>query len=334
MRDRYPEPEQFTVRELYQRLGGKLRLRPVLGELGMDRKVCSGDISRPGLGLTGYVHKFLYERIQIFGETEITYLDQLDPASREEALGRIFRFPIYCCIVTKDLTVPEELLRAADEADAALFSSPRDTTPLIHDLCDYLGVIFAPMKSVHGTLVDVFGIGLLCTGRSAIGKSEAVLGLVERGHRLVADDNVRIRRTGDTLLGTGDSLMGYHMEIRGLGMVDVAALYGIKAVKDKQQIEIEVRLQDWSEDLGYDRAGLDEKRTTILGLEIPLVVLPVLPGRNLTLLLEVAAMNHLLSKGGDSPAKLLNRQLMRRMENGEREESERPSDSGEEVVRE
>lgn len=332
MRDRYPDPEQFTVRQLFQSLGDKLRLRPVLGEVGMERRVCSGDISRPGMGLTGYVHKFLYERIQIFGETEITYLDQLDSADRKEALSRIFQFPIYCCIVTKDLTVPEELLEAADGADAALFSSPRDTTPLIHDLCDFLGVIFAPMKSVHGTLVDVFGIGLLCTGRSAIGKSEAVLGLVERGHRLVADDNVRIRRTGDSLLGTGDSLMGYHMEIRGLGMVDVAALYGIKAVKDKQQIDIEVRLQDWSEDLAYDRVGLEERRTTILGLEIPLIVLPVLPGRNLTLLLEVAAMNHMLSKGANSPARLLNRQLMRRMKGPKKDEPEEDVDSGEEVV--
>ena len=312
MRDGYPDPDKLTVAEVYRIMGDKLRLRPVVPE-GMDNRVLSEDVSRPGLCLTGYTHKFLYERIQIFGETEITYLSRLSGRERGKALDNVFSFPIYCCIVTKGLTPPDELMDRVREGNAALFSSPRDTTPLIHDLSDWLGEIFAPRKCLHGTLVDVFGIGVLCTGRSAIGKSEAVLGLVERGHRLVADDSIRVRRTGDRLLGTGDSLMGYHMEIRGLGMVDVAALYGIKSVKSKQQVDMEVRLKDWSEDLDYDRTGLEERTTNILGIRIPLFILPVLPGRNITLLLEVAAMEHLLRRGSTTPARLLNRELISRM---------------------
>jgi HPr kinase/phosphorylase len=315
VRDGYPDPETLTVGEVYRLMGDRLKLTPVV-DGGMDNRVLSEDVSRPGLCLTGYTHKFLYERIQIFGETEITYLSRLTPEERGHALDFVFSFPVYCCMVTKGLTPPDELLERIRESGAALFCSPRDTTPLIHDLSDWLGETFAPRKAMHGTLVDVFGIGLLCTGRSAIGKSEAVLGLVERGHRLVADDSISIRRTGDRLLGTGDSLMGYHMEIRGLGMVDVAALYGVKAVKAKQQVDMEVRLKDWSEDLDYDRTGLEQRTTNVLGVRIPLFVIPVLPGRNITLLLEVAAMEHLLRTGGSTPARLLNRELIQRMRGG------------------
>lgn len=314
MRDKFPEPGEMTVRKLSEIMGQKLMLAPTCGEEGFGRLVSSPDISRPGLALTGFTHRFLHDRIQIFGETEITYLSSLEPPAREAAIANIFQFPVYCCIVTKGYEPPTELCAAARKSDCAVFRSPRDTTPLIHDLTGYLAEVFAPRKSVHGTLVDVFGVGLLVTGRSAIGKSEAVLGLVERGHRLVADDMVRIRRTGDVLLGTGDALMGYHMEIRGLGMVDVEALFGIRAIKDRQQVDVEVRLVDWTQKPDFDRTGLDRATTTYLGIRIPQVTLPVLPGRNLALLLEVAAMNHLLNtRGVDVPA-ALERKLIERMQ--------------------
>ncbi len=317
MRDRYPEPGEMTVRKLVELLGGRLLLSSSTGEDGYSRAVTSPDINRPGLALTGYTHRFLYDRIQIFGETEITFLTSLDTEGRTRALANIFQFPVYCSVVTKGLEPPAELAAAAHDRDCALFRSPRDTTPLIHDLTGYLSEVFAPRKSVHGTLVDVFGVGLLVTGRSAIGKSEAVLGLVERGHRLVADDIVRIRRTGDLLLGTGDTLMGYHMEIRGLGMVNVPALYGIRSIKDRQQVDMEVRLVDWSQRPDFDRTGLDKTTTTYLGIKIPQVVLPVLPGRNLALLLEVAAMNFLLtSRGVDVPAALDKRLIERMQDSG------------------
>jgi len=317
LRDRYPEPGEMTVRKLVELLGGRLLLSSSTGEDGYSRAVTSPDINRPGLALTGYTHRFLYDRIQIFGETEITFLTSLDTEGRTRALANIFQFPVYCSVVTKGLEPPAELAAAAHDRDCALFRSPRDTTPLIHDLTGYLSEVFAPRKSVHGTLVDVFGVGLLVTGRSAIGKSEAVLGLVERGHRLVADDIVRIRRTGDLLLGTGDTLMGYHMEIRGLGMVNVPALYGIRSIKDRQQVDMEVRLVDWSQRPDFDRTGLDKTTTTYLGIKIPQVVLPVLPGRNLALLLEVAAMNFLLtSRGVDVPAALDKRLIERMQDSG------------------
>jgi len=317
LRDRYPEPGEMTVRKLVELLGGRLLLSSSTGEDGYSRAVTSPDINRPGLALTGYTLRFLYDRIQIFGETEITFLTSLDTEGRTRALANIFQFPVYCSVVTKGLEPPAELAAAAHDRDCALFRSPRDTTPLIHDLTGYLSEVFAPRKSVHGTLVDVFGVGLLVTGRSAIGKSEAVLGLVERGHRLVADDIVRIRRTGDLLLGTGDTLMGYHMEIRGLGMVNVPALYGIRSIKDRQQVDMEVRLVDWSQRPDFDRTGLDKTTTTYLGIKIPQVVLPVLPGRNLALLLEVAAMNFLLtSRGVDVPAALDKRLIERMQDSG------------------
>jgi len=245
----------------------------------------------------------------------------LDPALRKEAISNVFRFPVNCSVVTKGLEPPPELLEASRNAGAALFISSRDTTPLIHDLGDYLTEVFSPVESVHGTLVDVFGVGLLCTGKSSIGKSEAVLGLMERGHRLVADDMVRIRRVSDKLVGSGDTLMSYHMEIRGLGMVNIADLFGIRSTKDRQQVDLEVRLQAWSEVQDPDRTGLSKIEASILDVSIPLIILPVLPGRNLSLLLEVAVLNHILDKRGMNPARKLNRALIRRM-TGEKPEKE------------
>ncbi len=240
----------------------------------------------------------------------------LDDNAREEAISRVFDFPIVCSIVTKGLEPPDDLIKISKSCGAALFRSPRDTTPLIHDLCDYLASVFAPVQPIHGTLVDVFGAGLLCTGKSSIGKSEAVLGLIERGHRLVADDMVRVRRTGDRLTGTGDTLMSYHMEIRGLGMINIADLYGVRSTKEAQQIDLEVRLQAWSEAEEPDRTGLSADETSILGVSIPLIILPVLPGRNLSLLLEVAVLNHILDRRGMNPARELNRRLIEKMSRG------------------
>jgi len=305
MRDRYPEPGEMSVRRLVELIGQKLLITSATGETGFSRLVGSPDINRPGLALTGFTHRFLHDRIQIIGETEITYLSSLDADGRVRAVRNLFQFPVYCFIVTKGFEPPAEIVAEAVDSDCAVFRSPRDTTPLIHDLTGYLSEVFAPRKCVHGTLVDVFGVGQLVTGRSAIGKSEAVLGLVERGHRLIADDVVRIRRTGEELLGTGDAILGSHMEIRGLGMVNVPVLYGIRSVKDRHTVDIEVRLVDWNQKPDFDRTGLDRSSTTYLGVRLPQIILPVLPGRNIALLLELAAMTFLLERRGvDIPAEL------------------------------
>lgn len=323
MQDRYPDPSSLTVGVFQERLKKRLQTEPLTGYRGYDRKVVSPDISRPGLCLTGYTGNFLHDRIQIFGETEVTLLRQLSAAERESAIANVFGFPVVCSIVTKGLKPPDELLRAAESADSALFLSPRDTTPLIHDLTDFLGEVFAPHVSLHGTLVDLFGEGLLVMGRSAIGKSEAVLGLMERGHRLIADDLVRVRRASDRLIGTGDALIGFHMEIRGIGFVNIAELFGVGATKERQTVDLAVRLIDAGIVDEADRSGLDEKSMNILGIDVPLVEIPVLPGRNITLLLEVAAMMNIQAKNtGCTSAERLNRKLISRMRRPElREET-------------
>lgn len=309
-----PGKKELTVGRLFEVLGDELDLRPVNGDTGHHRTVSSPDISRPGMALTGYLHKFLHERIQIFGETEISYLESLNDDERCSSLRSIFDLPVYCSIVTKGLEPPEELVSLSGDNSSALFLSGRDTTPLIHDLTNFLDLVFAPRTDVYGTLVEVFGAGLLCTGRSAIGKSETVLGLIERGHRLIADDIVHVHRLGNSLFGTGDSAMAHHMEIRGLGLVDVSAFYGIRAVKDRQQINLEVKLEEWTrENQDFDRTGLVQQLSNILDVPIPRTVIPVLPGRNLTLLLEVAVMNHLLLKRGRNVPEEVERDLIHRI---------------------
>ena len=323
-----PDREKLTAGKLFEILGDRLEMKAVNGDLGFGRTIESQDISRPGMALTGYLHKFLHDRLQIFGETEITYLDSLTSELRKSALESIFQFPVYCCIVTKGLEPPDELVSLSEANSSALFSSTMDTTPMIHELHSFLDLVFAPRTNVYGSLVEVFGAGVLCTGRSAIGKSETVLGLLERGHRLIADDRVHVRRIGNTLFGTGDSGMAHHMEIRGLGLVDVSAFYGIRSVKDRQQIHLEVKLEEWSRDnQDFDRTGLIQKISTILDLPIPLTIIPVLPGRNLTLLLEVAVMNYLLlKKGRNVPEEvekdLIARIIMKELKSGKKKDLE------------
>ncbi|MEN8208854.1 MAG: HPr(Ser) kinase/phosphatase [Candidatus Fermentibacteria bacterium] len=309
-----PDSVDLTVGKLFEVLGDRLEMTTVTGDSGFGRMIESQDISRPGMALTGYLHKFLHERLQIFGETEISYLNSLSKPRRISSISSIFQFPIYCCIVTKGLEPPDELVRLSESSSSALFSSRMDTTPLIHELHSYLDIVFAPRTNVYGSLVEVFGAGVLCTGRSAIGKSETVLGLIERGHRLIADDRVNVRKVGNALFGNGDSAMAHHMEIRGLGLVDVSAFYGIRSVKDRQQIHLEVRLEEWSkENQNFDRTGLIQQISTILDLPIPLTIIPVLPGRNLTLLLEVAVMNYLLLKKGRNVPEEVEKDLIARI---------------------
>ncbi len=314
MLDRYPDPEAFSVGVMYERLGKRLELEDITDTWGYDRMVVSPDISRPGLCLSGYTYKFMHDRIQIFGETEITLLKKLSPQEKQAAVKNVFNFPVVCSIITKGLTPPDELVSASQSSGSALFVSPQDTTPLIHDLTDFLSEVFAPHVSLHGTLVDVYGEGLLVMGRSAIGKSEAVLGLVERGHRLVADDLVRVRKTGNRLIGSGDAMLGFHMEIRGIGFVNIAELFGVGAIKEMQSVDLVVRLFDTDLNDEADRSGLVDKYMSIMGVDVPMVEIPVLPGRNITLLLEVAAMMNIQVKDtGSTSAERLNRKLIARM---------------------
>jgi HPr kinase/phosphorylase len=261
------------------------------------------------------VENFLPERIQIIAQTELTYLATLSPDDVRSAVDRLFQFQMPLIMVCKGLQVPPYLIECANRDQVPVIRTSQSTTPFIHALTSYLDHMFAPQVTVHGSLVDVYGVGLLFTGRSAIGKSETALDLVERGHRLVADDVVTItRRQGDLLIGTGNQLLRHNMEIRGLGIIDVQAIFGIRSIRLQKRVEVEVNLTDWSNEADYERVGIDERKTRYLEAEIPLVQVPITPGKNITVIAEVIALNYLVRvTGGYSPAERLNQHLINLM---------------------
>jgi HPr kinase/phosphorylase len=307
--------QTLGVARLYEEQRQELQLEQLSESLASRIEISVSDIHRPGMALMGFVENFLPERVQILAQTEMSYLATLAPSEVREAVDRLFRFTMPCIIVCKGLEVPPYLIQRANQCEVPVLRTPQSTTPFIHLLTAYLDHMFAPQVTVHGSLVDVYGVGLLFTGRSAIGKSETALDLVERGHRLVADDVVTItRRHGDVLIGTGNQLLRHHMEIRGIGIIDVQSIFGIRAIRLQKRVEVEVNLREWSDEEDYERVGLDERKTSILGVEVPLVHIPIFPGKNITVIAEVVALNYLVKvTGGYSPAERLNRHLIELM---------------------
>ncbi|HEX7121027.1 MAG TPA: HPr(Ser) kinase/phosphatase, partial [Gemmatimonadaceae bacterium] len=276
--------------------------------------IATPEASSPGLALAGYVARFTAQRVQVLGETEITYLATLSHEERERVLAQLFSFPIPCVLITKGLDPAPPLLELATAAGVPVFRSPLKTGDVYRRVKPVLEELFAPSTTLHGSLADVFGVGLLFTGRSGIGKSECVLDLVERGHRLVADDLVICSRRGnDVLIGRGHELQRHFMEIRGIGLIDVPAIFGIRAVRRQKRIEVVVRLDEWSEQAVVDRTGLDGQTTNVLGVELPLVTIYVNPGKNITVIAEVIAMNHLLRYMGVDAAEAFNQRLMAKL---------------------
>ena len=305
---------QITIAQLYEQQRETLSLEVLTKGLEAKVPITISDINRPGMALMGYPENFLFERIQILGRTEIAYLGTLSPKGRAEALDRLFQFAMPGIIVTKGLLLPEGLLERANRHPVPLLRTPQDTTPFIHQLTGYLDWVFAPSVTVHASLVDVYGVGLLFTGRSGIGKSETALDLVERGHRLVADDVVRItRRHGDILIGSCNEVLKHTMEIRGLGVIDVQAIFGIRAIRGQKRVEVEVHLTEWDSKADYERLGLDDNHARYLDTEIPLVTVPILPGKNITVIAEVISLNHLVKVYGYNPARALNERLIETM---------------------
>lgn len=303
-----------TVGKLIERLRGPLQLEQLDGALGHDREIDNPDVSSPGLALAGYVGRFNAQRVQVLGETEVTYLSALGEAERTRILAQFFAFPIPCVLITKGLEAVTPLLELAARAQIPVFRSPLKTADVYRRVKPVLEELFAPSSTMHGSLADVFGVGLLFTGRSGIGKSEIVLDLVERGHRLVADDLVVCYRRGnDLLIGRGHELQGHFMEIRGIGLIDVRSIFGIRAVRQQKRIEVVVQLEEWSETAPVDRTGLDAQATTILGVELPRITVYLNPGKNITVISEVIAMNHLLRYYGENPAEQFNQRLLTRM---------------------
>jgi HPr kinase/phosphorylase len=306
--------KRFTAGDLFDRLRDTLQLELVAGRDGVAREVTSPEISSPGLALAGYVDRFPADRLQVLGETEVTYLQSLDPSQRRRNLHEFFSFPIPCAFVTKRQALPPELIEEADAAPVPVFRSALKTNEFFRRAKPWLEEEFAPSTTIHGSLADVFGVGLLFVGKSGIGKSECVLDLVERGHRLVADDVVVVKRRGaDVLIGRGHHLQRHYMEIRGVGFVDVPAIFGIRAVRQQKRIEVVVQLEEWRQDAVVDRTGLDHQPTTVLEVELPKITVHLNPGKNITVIAEVIAMNHLLRYSGVDPAERFNERLIRHM---------------------
>ena len=302
------------IRDLLARKGDPLQLEALKGDVGLDREIPSPEASSPGLVLAGYTARFVADRLHILGETEIAYLGSLDAAARHRALETFFGFELPAVIVTKSQKPPAELLALARAKRVAVIRTKLKTAEFYRRLKPFLDDVFAPSTTVHASLADVFGVGLLFLGRSGIGKSECVLDLVERGHRLVADDVVHITRQGnDVLIGRGHELSRHYMEIRGVGLIDIKALFGIRAVRQQKRIEVVVQLEDWDASHEYDRTGLDSQQTVLLDVAVPLVTVPLNPGKNLTVICEVVAMNHLLRYTGVDSARSLNERLLKRM---------------------
>ena len=308
----------LSVREFFERAGRHLNLGVLgLGTTGRQ-PIAVSDINRPGLALTGFIDNFLWERILIFGQAEISYLQTLDEAGRRVALENIFQFQLPCIIVSKGLKPPAPMIELADERQIPILGSSMSTTPLIHAITAFLEEVFAPSKSVHASLVDVYGVGLLITGRSGIGKSECALDLVERGARLVADDVVTLRRQHNVIIGSGNEMLRHCMEIRGIGIVDVQSIFGIRSIRARKRVEVEIQLREWDPHEDYERLGLEEKHTTVLDVRIPLVIVPIFPGKNITVIAETIALNYLGKAYGYDPAEHFNEnllQLIRRKRN-------------------
>jgi HPr kinase/phosphorylase len=302
--------KSITVGFLYEATKDRFKLALLNGQNGFANEIRDRNLHRPGLALAGYVGLFTYDRLQIMGNTEIRYLNSLDPEQRRTAFTTLLEFQIPCIVLTNGNVIDAELLDAAAGKGIPIFATEFSTTKVSYFLADFLDDQFAPQVVVHGSLVDVYGVGVLLAGRSGIGKSEIALDLVERGHRLVADDVVMITRKGEgILIGAGTDLVKHFMEVRGLGLIDVRSMFGIRAIRYQKRVEIIVELEDWRETEEYTRTGLDDSEFSILDVDIPLVRLPIFPGKNVTVITEVISLNYLLKHYGYDAAKVLTKRL-------------------------
>lgn len=305
----------LTVEYLLRTKRDSLALQLLTDERGLAGIVPGPDISSPGLVLTGFTERFPADRMQVLGETEIAFLNSLDDERRQLALELFFSFNIPVVFVTKGQEPPAPLLEIANDRGVPVVVTQLKTADFYHRIKPFLEEYFAPTVTMHGSLADVYGVGLLFIGRSGVGKSEAVLDLIERGHRLVADDMVIASRRGhEVLIGHGHELQRHHMEIRGVGIIDIKSLFGIRAIRQQKRIEVVVQLEVWDETAAYDRTGLSPQTAEILGVHIPKVVVPLNPGKNITVIAEVVAMNHLLKYSGVDSAALFDQRLRQHMQ--------------------
>jgi len=302
--------ESISVEFFFNNTKEKFKLKHINEQINLSRKIFDQNLHRPGLPLAGFLDLFSYKRVQVFGNTEMKYLEALTLEERVKALDRIFNFEIPCIIITNDNHVFSEMLDLATKHNVPVFITPYETTKLAYLLSDFLDDQFSPRLSIHGSFIDVYGAGMLFVGKSGIGKSEVALDLVERGHRLVADDVVILTKKGEgILMGSGTELVKHFMEIRGIGIIDIRSMFGVRAIRYQKRLEVIIELEIWDKQSDYTRTGLDTGTMNVMGVEIPHVKLPILPGKNITVISEIIALNYLLKLYGYDAAKVLQKRI-------------------------
>ena len=305
-----------AVEELLGAEASDLQLVLHAGQSGLKRHIQKERIQKPGLALTGFNVFVHNDRVQILGSTELAFLTQMDSEEREESCAFLCEVAPVCIICTKGMAIPESL---SGNASAPMSSSPQLSSVFISRIQSWLADRLAPKSSMHGVLTDVWGVGVLILGQSGIGKSECVLDLIQRGHRLVADDVVQIKKHSmEFVYGSGTALLKHHIEIRGLGILDIKEMFGVSAVRDRKRIDLVAEMVMWRDDEEYDRLGLEERRFPILDVELPLITVPVRPGRNIGSIIEVAARNQLLKSMGTNTAANIHAQLNQELALGRR----------------
>ncbi len=314
--------KKFTVLDLLEiDLKGHdaLDLKCISGRRGLTRALTVPDVNRPGLALSGFYDSFAYQRVQVFGRGEVAYLQKLHAEEKSDTLIKMFSYSMPCCVFTHSLEPTEEIFKISEETNCTILQTDLESTDFSSRLLRVASNIFAPHKTLHGVLVEVYGIGILISGHSGVGKSETALELVERGHRLVADDIVEIRCVnGNTILGQGaNNQISHHMEIRGLGIINVAQMYGVGSIRNQKEVQLVVNLEEWDSKKVYDRIGTEQKTVDMFGVKVPCLEIPVKPGRNLPIILEVAAMNERLKKMGYFSARDFNQNILKWIETGE-----------------
>ena len=306
------QEKKLYLKDLMKQMGLEVMYMPVGG---LDREITSTDINRAALQLVGFFDYFDETRIQILGKVEHTYLDQFDQVRRREIFEKFFRFGVPALVVTRGLSGYPEMLEIAEKYKVAVLKTDMHTAQFVSGSIFYLNERLGPQLTMHGVLVEVYGEGILLTGESGVGKSETAIELVKRGHRLIADDAVVVKRvTSTTLKGTAPSNIQYFIELRGIGIVNVRRIFGIGAVKEEANIDMEIHLENWDQNKVYDRLGMDTQYNSILDVDIPSLTIPVRPGRNLAIIIEVAAMNNRQKRLGYNAAEELNQLIMQNME--------------------
>lgn len=310
--DPIPRKDKISVDYLVDKLKERVNIKIescAAENCSTDKYITEADLHRPGLALAGYIDLFTYQRIQIIGNTEIQFLSHMGNDKQLESFRNLTQFDIPVIFLTDGNELPEPLLEEAGKAGIPVFSTPLETTRFMYLLRDFMEDQFAVQTMVHGSMMDVYGIGILVAGRSGIGKSEVALDLVERGHRLVADDVVMLTKKYNVLMSSATEMSKHFMEIRGLGIVDVMSMFGIRSIRYQKRLEVVLELTLWDETQEVERTGLNHDSVNILDLDIPLIHLPITPGKNITVIAEVIAMNYLLKHYGYNPAKAFQKRI-------------------------